>query len=159
MPPAVCVSRIETVLRKTDGDLRQAMLAIFDLAEAWQPLTKFQAPTEYVVSVQRALGLRPDEAARLVDTTDVLGQQFMFAILPNGWADTANDWIAGEAILKRADWAMTQASRPGAPRADAVIAATLGDLCSGTTRAAIERCPNPVEALATLFVSPEFLRR
>jgi uncharacterized protein (DUF1800 family) len=54
---------------------------------------------------------------------------------------------------------MTQASRPGAPSAEAVADATLGDLCSPTTRAAIKACPTPAEALATLFASPEFLRR
>jgi uncharacterized protein (DUF1800 family) len=54
---------------------------------------------------------------------------------------------------------MTQASRLGAPAADAVAAATIGDVCSAATRAAIARCPTPAEALATLFASPEFMRR
>ena len=54
---------------------------------------------------------------------------------------------------------MTQASRPGAPSADAVADATLGDLCSASTRTALKTCPTPAEALATLFASPEFLRR
>ena len=56
-PPNSCVARVAAVLKDTNGDLKQAMLAIIELPEAWQPLTKFQAPAEYVVSVQRALGL------------------------------------------------------------------------------------------------------
>ena len=88
-----------------------------------------------------------------------LGQPFMSAMLPNGWPDTAPDWMSGEAILKRADWAMTQASRPGAPPAEAVLAATLGELCSAATRRAVKALPEPAEALATVFASPEFLRR
>jgi uncharacterized protein (DUF1800 family) len=135
------------------------MLAIFHLPEAWQPSTKFQAPAEYVVSVQRALGLPLEPDSRLLNATADLGQHFMDPILPNGWPDTAPDWVTGEAILKRADWAMTQTRRPGAPAADSVIATALGNLCSDTTRAAVARCPNPAEALATVFVSPEFLRR
>lgn len=158
-PPPACVDHVAAVLRDTDGDLKKAMLAIFGLPEAWQPLTKFQAPADYVVSVHRALRLELEPSPRLLDATDTLGQHFMDAMLPNGWPDTAADWVSGEAILKRADWAMTQVSRPGAPTADSVIAATLGELCCDTTRAAVARCPNPAEALATVFVSPEFLRR
>ncbi|HEY4171773.1 MAG TPA: DUF1800 family protein [Rhodopila sp.] len=79
--------------------------------------------------------------------------------MPNGWPDTADDWVTGEAVLARADWAMTQSLRPGAPDVAAVTEATIGDVCSPSTRAAIKACPIPAEALATLFSSPEFLRR
>jgi uncharacterized protein (DUF1800 family) len=34
VPPPQCVDRIATVLQQTGGDLKQAMLAIFDLSEA-----------------------------------------------------------------------------------------------------------------------------
>jgi uncharacterized protein (DUF1800 family) len=158
-PPERCVERVAAVLKDTGGDLKQAMLAIFDLAETWQPLTKFKAPAEYCASVIRALSLPPEGGFHLLAATEDLGQHFGDAILPNGWPDTAADWISGEGILKRADWAMTQASRPGAPPAQQVLAATVGDVCSDATRAAVARCPNQAEALATLFVSPEFLRR
>jgi uncharacterized protein (DUF1800 family) len=158
-PPPACVARVESVLADTGGDLTQAMLAIIAMEEAWQPLTKFRTPAEYIIAVQRALDLPFQQGHALLDATQDLGQPFRNPVLPNGWPDTAADWISGEAILKRADWAMTQASRPGAPAADAVADATLGDLCSDTTRAAIKAAATPAEALATLFVSPEFLRR
>ena len=158
-PPPSCVDRVAAVLGETDGDLKQAMLAIADMPEAWQPLTKFRAPAEYIVAVLRALNLPSDQPHQISDATIDLGQPFMGPLLPNGWPDTAPDWLSGEALLKRADWAMTQASRPGAPTADAVAQATLGDLCSPSTRDAIKACPNQAEALATLFASPEFMRR
>ena len=157
-PPPACVARVAAVLGDSGGDLRQAMLAIIDMPEAWQPLTKFRAPAEYIVAVLRALDLPPEPRGLYAATKD-LGQPFMSPVLPNGWPDTADDWLSGEPLLKRADWAMTQASRPGAPTAQAVADATLGDLCSQTTRAAIKACANPAEALATLFASPEFMRR
>jgi uncharacterized protein (DUF1800 family) len=56
-PPPACVARVEAVLRETHGDLKQAMLTIIDMPEAWQPLTKFRAPADYVVAVLRALEL------------------------------------------------------------------------------------------------------
>jgi uncharacterized protein (DUF1800 family) len=158
-PPPAGVARVEKVLNDTDGDLKQAMLAIIGMEEAWVPLTKFRAPADYVVAVQRALDLPLPPDRRLLSACAELGQRFMGPLLPNGWPDTASDWISGEALLTRADWAMTQAGRPGAPPADAVAAATLGELYSRSTRDAVQSCPNPPEALATLFASPEFLRR
>jgi uncharacterized protein (DUF1800 family) len=154
-----CVARVEEVLNRTQGDLKQAMLAIVGMDEAWVPMTKFRAPAEYVVAVQRALDLPVPPDSRLLGACAELGQRFMGPILPNGWPDIATDWISGEALLQRADWSMTQATRAGAPTADTVAVATLGDLCSETTRAAVKSCPNPLEALATLFASPEFVRR
>lgn len=159
VPPSNCVARVEAILRDTDGDLTQAMLGIIDMDEAWQPLTKFRAPADYVVAVQRALDLPPEPGAGMLWAAGDLGQSFRNPVLPNGWADTATDLLSGETLLKRADWAMTQALRPGARSADEVASATLGDLCSLTTRAAIKNCPTPAEALATLFASPEFVRR
>jgi len=158
-PPPRAVARLETVLRDSRGDLTQAMLAVIDMQEAWQPLTKFRQPAEYVVAVQRALDLPFQPGRALLDATNDLGQPFMTPLLPNGWPDTAADWVSGEALLKRADWAMNQATRTDAPAANAVIDATLGSACSATTREAVARCANPAEALATVFASPEFMRR
>jgi uncharacterized protein (DUF1800 family) len=62
-------------------------------------------------------------------------------------------------LLERADWALTQASRPGAPSAESVIENTLGDLCSQSTRNAVKAAATPAEALATVLASPEFMRR
>jgi uncharacterized protein (DUF1800 family) len=129
------------------------------MPEAWQPLTKFRAPAEYVVAVLRAIDLPPEPGDAIFQATADLGQPFMSPLLPNGWPDTASDWLSGEALLKRADWAVTQASRPGAPTAKAVADASLGNLCSASTRTAMNACSTPTEALATLFASPEFLRR
>jgi uncharacterized protein (DUF1800 family) len=158
-PPASCVDRLAAELGRTGGDLKHAMITIIDMPEAWQPLTKFRAPAEYAVAVLRALDLPPEPGTPEYAATEDLGQPFMDPLLPNGWPDTAPDWVSGEPLLKRADWAMTQASRPGAPTAEAVVAATLGDLCSPSTHAAIKACPNATEALATVFASPEFMRR
>ncbi|WP_158923707.1 DUF1800 family protein [Acidisphaera sp. S103] len=159
VPPPTCVARVEKVLNDTDGDLQQAMFAIIDMDEAWVPLTKFRAPVEHIIAVQRALDLPEQPNNALFRASAVLGQKFMGPILPNGWPETADDWLSGGALLERADWAMTQASRPGAPAAERVAETTLGDHCSPSTRAAMKACPTPTEALATLFASPEFMRR
>ena len=158
-PPPDCVAQLERVLKDTGGDLTEAMFAVARMAEAWRPLTKFRAPAEYLVSVQRALDLPLESGHRFLAAANDMGQPFMGASLPNGWPDTTTDWLSGESVLRRADWALTMAGRNGAPAAEAVASAALGSLCSPATHAAIARCANPPEALATLLVSPEFLRR
>jgi uncharacterized protein (DUF1800 family) len=158
-PPPACIDRVVAVLAATGGNLKQASLALIDLPQAWQPMAKFRAPAEYVIAVARALNLPMEPDGRLWAATDDLGQPFMNALLPNGWPDTAADWATGEAILKRADYAMFQAVRPGAPAAQAALEASIGDICSSRTRNAVQRAANPAEALATVLVSPEFLRR
>lgn len=158
-PPPGCVDRIVQVLTDTGGNLGQASRAVIDLPQAWQPMTKFRAPAEYVIAVARALDLPMEPDGKLWAATDELGQPFMNALLPNGWPDTAADWATGEAILKRADHAMFQAVRAGAPPAQAVLEASIGDICSMRTRDTVQRAASPAEALATVLVSPEFLRR
>ncbi|MFO1027502.1 MAG: DUF1800 domain-containing protein [Acetobacteraceae bacterium] len=159
-PPPHCVDTVTAVLHQTDGALKPAVLALVDMPEAWVPLTKFRSPAEYVVALQRALNLPPPaRGAGPFEAALNIGQPFMSPLLPNGWPDTAADWISGEALLKRADYAMTQALRPGAPDAQAVLAATISDVCSPATRAAVAACPNNAEALATVLASPEFMRR
>jgi uncharacterized protein (DUF1800 family) len=159
LPSADCIQRVEDVLNATGGDLRAAMLTIADVDEAWQPLTKFRAPAEYVVSVLRALSLPPLPKRTIYDATVALGQPFLTASMPNGWPDTTEAWADGELILERAQWAMKQASQAGELDPATVADVTLGDLCSGRTRAAMAACPNKTEALATLLASPEFMRR
>lgn len=159
VPPPACVAQVEAVLRDTKGDLKQAMLTIIDMPEAWQPLTKFRAPVDYIVSVLRALELPEQPGHPILAATNDLGQPFMAPLLPNGWPDTATSWISGEGLLMRADWAMQQAQHPAAPASHVVLEATLGDVCSDRTRTAVARCPNAAEALATVFASPEFQRR
>jgi uncharacterized protein (DUF1800 family) len=158
-PPPAAVTRIETVLCETDGDLAAAALAIVALPEAWKPLTKLRTPVEYVVAVTRALGLPPDPRHQLSSACHAMGQPFMAAPLPNGWPDTMDAWLSGETLLRRADWAMTQASR--APQLDpqAVMATTLGDLASKATLRAVHEAPSRVEAMGILLASPEFMRR
>ena len=59
VPPPNCVDRVAAVLADTGGDLKLAVMALVNMPEAWEPLTKFRAPAEYVVAVLRALDLPP----------------------------------------------------------------------------------------------------
>ena len=78
---------------------------------------------------------------------------------PQGWPDTAGDWAGPDALVKRLDWsrAMADSARTADPVQIAVDA--LGDRMSERTRQTIARAESRPEALALLFMSPEFQRR
>ena len=158
-PPAAAIARLEAAFRHSKGDLKATALAVIDAPEAWQPLTKLRSPFDYVIAAIRALDLpatnRPDVAAVLSG----LGQPIHNCPGPNGWPDTAADWAAPEAMLRRIDWAYAVATR--APMADpvAVAEASLGPLLPVATRTQIARAGSQREAMTLLLAAPEFQRR
>jgi uncharacterized protein (DUF1800 family) len=83
-----------------------------------------------------------------------------FAPSPAGWPDEAAKWVSPEALLQRAELAMALARRSRG-RIDSIrlLRDTIGPVAAASTRTAIQRAPNRVEAVATVFASPEFQRR
>jgi uncharacterized protein (DUF1800 family) len=158
-PQADDVSQIAGTLRDTGGNLKEAALAVTRLPGAWQPLTKLRTPIDYSIAVYRALDIADLNAGPAFWSDIYLGEDFWTAPLPNGWPDTAADWIGGEALLRRADWAWDLAGNPAAPSAEDVAARTLGDLLGPATRARLPVAASRREALALLLASPEFMRR
>ena len=158
-PPEPAIARIAAVLADTGGDLRAAMLAVLDIGQAWQPLTKRRTPLDFTVAVYRALELPPEAQPPASWVAHRLGQPLWGAPLPNGWPDIAAPWATGEAILRRADVAFELAGHAVGADAEAVGDSALGALLEPATRAAIHASGSPREALAMLFASHEFQRR
>jgi uncharacterized protein (DUF1800 family) len=79
---------------------------------------------------------------------------------PKGWPDEESAWSGSEAILQRVEWANAAGERLGAS-VDAMALAdqALGPLLHNETKEAMRRAASPAQALALLFVSPEFQRR
>ncbi|HEX7954290.1 MAG TPA: DUF1800 family protein, partial [Burkholderiales bacterium] len=64
-PPPALVAKLESVFRKTGGDLRVMTLALVDADEAWQaPMTKIRMPYEYLVATGRMMGRIPEDPQR-----------------------------------------------------------------------------------------------
>ncbi len=159
VPPEADVKRIETVLRETNGDLGATSAALIDLAGAWQPLTKFRDPQDYVVASLRAVNLPVENAHMMPAALKILGQPLFKAPFPIGWPDRAADWAGPESLLQRVEFAYQLASRM--PQIDpASLGSTiLGPLLAADTLAAIHHAGSRRDALALLLSSPEFQRR
>ena len=159
-PPQSAIAALETTLNRTDGDLKATALTLIDLEAAWTPLTNLRTPFDYVIAVLRARDLpQPNRPPAINAVLGGLGQALHNAPFPIGWPDTAADWSAPEAMLRRIDWAYTVASRAKSLDPAATADNALGPLLPPATRAQIAQAGSQREALTLLLAAPEFQRR
>ncbi|UFZ03628.1 DUF1800 family protein [Bradyrhizobium ontarionense] len=160
-PPPALVARLESVFKKSDGDLKAVTLALLDSDEAWSaPLTKIRSPYEFLVAGGRLLARVPEDPGFYLNSLGTLGQPLWAPAGPNGFADTSAMWAAPEGMKLRLDISAQLASRLGNnldPRD--LLDLVAADAASTETRRTIERAESRQQALALLLMSPEFQRR
>jgi uncharacterized protein (DUF1800 family) len=132
---------------------------VLELPSAWQPLTKLRSPGDFVIASVRALDLPELERPDMLGLMSHFGQPFLSAPLPNGWPDTATDWLDGEMLLRRADWAMGVAAKHPTIDPMALADDSLGALLGERSRSAIMRAASRRDAVALALAGPEFQRR
>ncbi len=160
-PPQRLVDRIAKILLDTGGDLMAVALALVGDDEAWSaPATKLRSPNDYLVAIMRATGTLPPDPGAVLHSLNALGQPLWQPPSPNGFPDTVAAWAAPEAMKLRLDVAFAAANRVrdiGHPTS--VLDSVLGFAASSETREAVAHAETRQQALAILFMSPEFQRR
>jgi len=157
-PPQPLVDRLTRTFRDTAGDLKEVTKALVLSPEAWAlPAGKLKRPSEWVTSMVRAAGTQAD-APRFVAGQTTLGEPLWRPPSPKGYADDEPTWIDG--MGRRLDVANNYAERI-ANRADPrqIVESVLGATLSAATMQAVSRAESRQQALALLFMSPEFQRR
>jgi uncharacterized protein (DUF1800 family) len=157
-PGPELIERLAKIFRDTDGDLKETAKGLITSEEAWAPEQgKLKRPCEWVVAMVRATGGRGDPE-RFVRGQALLGEPLWRPSAPKGFPDDEANWIDG--IGQRLDIANNFAERV-AGRIDPreVIEMALGPLASAETRQAVDRAESRQQALALVFMSPEFQRR
>ena len=162
VPPPTLVARLEKAFLTSGGDLPTLYRTLVDSPEAWAPLqAKFKSPWDWVISSLRALGVRELPGNRQsVAMFAQLGHPVWKPGSPAGFADTAENWAGGAALMRRVEIANRFAER-SANRVDArnlgpqILAGQIGRV----TTESISRAESPSQGLALLLLSPEFLRR
>jgi uncharacterized protein (DUF1800 family) len=157
-PPPALVERLVRTFTDTDGDLKEVSRALVAAPEAWAaPRIKLKRPGEWVMAMVRAVATTADPA-RFTGGQALLGEPLWRPPSPKGHPDVAAAWIDG--LGQRLDVANNFAERI-AGRADpqAILDHSLGALASADTRSAVARAESRQQALALLFMSPEFQRR
>src|SRR5215472_11388483 len=158
-PPPALVDRLAKRFIATQGDLKETAKALVSAPEAWEaPRAKLKRPGEWVVGALRAVGATPADIGPLMQAHNLLGEPLWRPSAPKGFADESAPWLDG--LAQRLDIANQFARRFGAevdPR-DA-LEETVAPLASTDTRDAITRAESRPQALALLFMAPEFQRR
>ncbi|MDP4593848.1 MAG: DUF1800 domain-containing protein, partial [Beijerinckiaceae bacterium] len=147
--------------RKTDGDLAAVSRALIDLEDVWgKPFTKVKTHYELVISTLRVTGTVQARQRDIFLPLRELGQLPFFAPSPQGWGDSAKDWIAPESLMRRIEWVRRfSATLPAGMDPAALAQTATGPATAGATRTWMERAPSGDAAIALLFASPEFQRR
>ncbi|MDE2466193.1 MAG: DUF1800 family protein [Alphaproteobacteria bacterium] len=160
-PPPDLVQALSRKFRDTDGDLMEVSLALIQDERAWRaPATKIRTPAEFLLAAARAMDFLPDEPGPILHLQNLLGMPLWQPGGSNGFSDSTSEWAAPEAMKLRLDvsWRLAQRFRDvGHPLG--VLDIVAGLAASRETRDAIAHAESRQEALALLFMSPEFQRR
>ena len=158
-PPPALVARLSRRFLDTDGNLKEMAKALVAAPEAWDSARpKLKRPGEWIISAMRAGGVVPADIGPVMQAHNLLGEPLWRPSAPKGFADESAPWLDG--LSQRLDIANALARRVGAdadPRE--LFEETLGPIASTQTREAITRAESRPQALALLFMSPEFQRR
>src|SRR5262245_28280840 len=158
-PPPALVERLAKRFLATQGDLKEMAKALAAAPEAWEaPRAKLKRPGEWVVGMLRAAGVTPPDIAPVMQAHNLLGEPLWRPSAPKGFADASAPWLDG--LTQRLHIANQFARRLGAeadPRE--VFEQALAPLASTETRQTILRAESRPQALALLFMAPEFQRR
>ena len=118
-PPDGCVDDAVAAWKKTNGDIRAVLTAIFHGPDFWARPNlsgKVKTPLEFVASALRASGAEPDTTLRLAQVVARLGEPLYQHVAPDGYHETEDEWVNSGALLDRMNVAVGLASgrMPGA---------------------------------------------
>jgi uncharacterized protein (DUF1800 family) len=159
MPPDSLVDRLADRFRETGGDLKVVAATLVRSDEAWDaPRAKMKRPGEWIIAAMRTAADGKADIDVVMRAHDMLGEPLWRPPSPKGYSDQSAEWIDG--IAERLDIA-TNLARRVVPRREPseLVEQALGPLASTDTRTAVARAGDRTQALALLFMAPEFQLR
>jgi uncharacterized protein (DUF1800 family) len=106
--PESCVSAAEQAYRRSDGDLKEVVLAIVRDSSFWSAEvrgSKLKTPLEFLASAARALDACPDGELELSLSLERLGEPLLQERVPTGYPDSAPEWASAGGMLARMSFA------------------------------------------------------
>lgn len=158
-PPEHLVEELAKTFEASDGDIATVLYALFHSREFWDAKNiqnKFKPPLRYVVSAFRALDAVPQgDTSMLQNAIAQMGEPLYRCQTPNGYANTNDQWLNSDSLLKRIDFSKQLAhfvSDSTANRLEHIY----GSLWSASTRATVEKAEPHMKPIL-LLSSPEFV--
>jgi uncharacterized protein (DUF1800 family) len=112
-PPASLVDHMAQTYLKTDGDIRQMMVAMLNSKEFWSVgayRSKMKSPLEIVASAVRAMNGDVDYAFALVNQVAQLGEPLYRKIEPTGYSNSSREWANTAGLMARMNFALQLAN-------------------------------------------------
>ena len=160
-PPSDLVDSLTRRFSVSDGDLMAVAEALVADDRTWSAkATKARTPFEFFVAAARATGFTPLEPGPYLQALGLLGEPLWSPAGPNGFSDSSDAWTSPESMKLRLDLAATMGERMGAHAEPLeVLDAAVGNTASQETREAVAHAESRQQALALVFMAPEFQRR
>ena len=112
-PPDGCVDDAVGAWKRSNGDMREVLRAIFHGPDFWAGANvraKVKTPLEFVVSAARAVAAEPDTSPRLAQVVARLGEPLFLHVAPDGYPEREAAWVNSGALLDRMNAAVALAS-------------------------------------------------
>src|SRR6266550_3184134 len=112
-PPDGCVDDAVAAWKRSSGDMREVLRAIFHSPDFWAAenvRAKVKTPLEFVVSAARAVAAEPDTSPRLAQVVARLGEPLYLHVAPDGYSEREAAWVNSGALLDRMNAAVALAS-------------------------------------------------
>jgi uncharacterized protein (DUF1800 family) len=140
-PPQSLVDNVAQTYMKSDGDIREMLRTIFfspefNSSEAYR--AKIKRPFELAISAVRTLGADTNGGPGFHQWIARMGQPLYGFQTPNGYSDTAEDWVNTGALLERMNFALALVSNR-VPGTRVNLAQFMGDEKSITKEKLLDR--------------------
>ena len=160
-PPADLVDALALKFRDSDGDLAVVASALVADDRAWRAKpTKMRNPLEFVVGAARATGFAPPDPGFYLQALNLLGMPLWQPGGPQRLFRLERRLVFARRHEVSARSRLVHGpAHAWARRSARSLKTALGDTASAETSQAIERAESREQALALLFMAPEFQRR
>ena len=111
-PPAALVNRAAAAFTKSDGDIREVLKTIFFSNEFNSPESyraKVKRPFELAISAIRVLGADTNGGPGTHKWIERMGEPLYGYQTPNGYSDTAENWVNTGGLLERMNFGLALA--------------------------------------------------
>src|SRR5437667_7213738 len=112
-PPDGCVDDAVAAWKRSSGDMRDVLRAIFHGPDFWAAANvraKVKTPLEFEVSTARAAAAEPDTTPRLAQVRAGLGEPLYLHAAPDGYPEREAAWVNSGALLDRMNAAVALAA-------------------------------------------------
>jgi uncharacterized protein (DUF1800 family) len=112
-PPDGCVDDAVAAWKRSSGDMREVLRAIFRGPDFWAATNvraKVKTPLEFLVSAMRATAAEPDTSPRLAQVVARLGEPLYLHVAPDGYSEREAAWVNSGALLDRMNTAVALAA-------------------------------------------------